>query len=824
MTSSTGDSAVQAQLLTMDDDSRSLPVHVNPDPKTTTLSAQSSDTRDVKTRFLEDCHETDMPSPKLKAPRILKDKVADGSVTARQEKKPLQLLDLPVDILKDIVKEVSKQSALECRTITDFAHQVTHTNDLTSLALCHSALHALAIPHIYSRFDIVWPDSSIHAEPRTGVDALTYGLATLVMAEEVFGEASWQVKKQTHLQTQETALSLSQAARDAKVRRRRGNYYAHFTKKFSLGNGPPEWVQEYLINKEGGKMLGTLVALAVARMRSLETFVWDMPTGVLRDVWMALSSLEDRVPGQECRLERVWIRWHDNFAPESGHTLQPHHPSDVGVADPVSSLDRVEHPSFSILPPLKSLSVLDIDELQYLDEMSVLIGRSQEKLRELRVGIARHAMNRHWAQVWEGNEFQQVDVDKPTQGPATIGERRLGGVLGVLTGFVSDMRQRRDPPVPVKQPRRRPNFATVSQAQTVTAQSAAQVHIPSQPHPIPLPTQAPVFEDTVAFASSSGITSLRDVLPDGVAEDLTQRWETDVESSSADAIWTPVTASVDGTPRASIASMDLQTDGAADLPAIAQLSLEDRVVTLPPTPEPVLQPQASDIVQDQDLIDPADSRSQLVGKLGLENLELERVPLSVEVLQHAIDWSKLTSLTLLHCQTHESLWKALRREYSPLSCSEGTTDRVKTRSNSSSRPSSDSDSLRYPLKLKKIHTNTVSSSLISFIKETLAPNSLEVVFFQEARAYASTVNVDSIFRGVIKRHRSSLTKILIDSRERGADGQPTASTRWKRWILNRDILKFITSGKMPALKELGMALDYRDWVSHACFDMISSPH
>jgi hypothetical protein len=59
-------------------------------------------------------------------------------------------------------------------------------------------------------------------------------------------------------------------------------------------------------------MLGTLVALAVGRMRNLETFIWDMPTGVLRDVWLALGSLADREDGHECRLERVWVRWHDN--------------------------------------------------------------------------------------------------------------------------------------------------------------------------------------------------------------------------------------------------------------------------------------------------------------------------------------------------------------------------------------------------------------------------------------------------------------------------------------------------------------------------------
>jgi hypothetical protein len=131
----------------------------------------AKDVKNIGTRFHEDCHETDSPSPRLRSSRVWKGKGKETLTVEREPKKPKSLLDLPLDILKEIVREV------------------THTNDLTSLALCHSALHQLTVPHIYSRFDIVWPDSSTHAEPRSGVDALTYGLSTLVMAEEVFGEA-----------------------------------------------------------------------------------------------------------------------------------------------------------------------------------------------------------------------------------------------------------------------------------------------------------------------------------------------------------------------------------------------------------------------------------------------------------------------------------------------------------------------------------------------------------------------------------------------------------------------------------------------------------
>ncbi|GME22108.1 Armadillo-like helical [Neofusicoccum parvum] len=351
------------------------------------------------------------------------------------KKGPIQLLDLPVDILKAIIDHLP------------------HTNDLTSLALCHSALHAITIPHIYARFDIVWPDNTVNAEQRSGVDALTYGLATLVMGMELFGESPAQ---RIYAQQRKAERLRDSPRRNLPEepfpipRRRHGNPFAEYTKKFSLGNGPPEWVQEYLITKESGKMLGTLVATAVARMRNLETFVWDMPT---------------------------------------------------------------------------------------------------EK----------------------------------------------------------------------------------------------------------------------AEASSS--------------------------SSSAD-----------------------RALATGALPAKSEINLAEQAAVL-------------------------------------------------ELFN-----SGSPSKTHVH---HSRL--------------------------------------EYSLNLKKIHTNTVSPSLISFLKETLAPNSLEVLFLQEDRTYHSSVTIDSIFRGPLKRHRASLKKLMIDSSEKGALDHVPTNTRWKRWMLNREIITFMTSGRMPNLRELAFTIDYHDW-------------
>lgn len=627
---------------------------------------------------------------------------------------------------------------------------------MTSLALCHSALHNLTIPYIYSRFDIVWPDSTVNSEQRSGVDALTYGLATLVMGEEIFGESQWQRDQARQLRQTQTPSSAQQRQSSDPFpipKRRRGNYFAKYTKKFSLGNGPVEWVQDYLITKEGGKMLGTLVAVAVARMRNLETFVWDMPTGVLRDVWLALSSLADRDDGQDCRLERLWIRWHDNSGadltvpppPMPISNLPPppphaHNASGVGAAQapivvPVphsaaalAAIDRVEHPTFSVIPALKSLSVLDIDELPYLDEMAILIGRSQNKLRELRVGIAKNAYEaeREWVIPWEGTGTQQVDHSTLRTAASKIGDKRLGGILGILVGRVYNMRHNTE------------------------SQEA---------------NQAPIAVDRV-WEHGPSVTKSEVNLPHASGVDGRE---------------------LDASPGAPLADNSVQNQ------TPAAIYLRERALE-------------SERREREKNLGPL-----LNTKLKLETLELERVPMSVPVMLQAFDWSKLTALTLLNCSGHETLWRTLRREFAPRGPQHSRGSPTKTHSR-----------LEYRLNLKKIHTNTVSGPLILFIKETLAPNSLEVLFLQEDRSYHSNVNNNAIFRGALKRHRASLKKVMIDSSEKGNGDRAPTSTRWRRWMLNREIITFVTSGRMCNLRELAFCIDYLDWVRTLDFLSVSN--
>lgn len=543
-----------------------------------------------------------------------------------------------------------------------------------------------------------------------------------------------------------------------------GNDYAKYTRKFSLGNGPNDWVAEYMINKESGKMLGTLVALALSKMVNLETFIWDMPTGVLSDIFMALASLPDSSETGQCMLERVWIRWHDNkeasasssssSSPGPAASLTAVVPAGsqltpIGIMLPSSaahpapkpaitySESRVEYPTFSVLPPLKSLTVLDIDELPYLDEMSVLIERSIETIQELRVGISTKAVHYDFVQTWDGPDLQQVDHNARWPGESCIGDRRLGGILGVLVGRIYDVRRKRSKPAAKSPSLTIPSPGNPSGSQPPSA--AASVPPPFSGGNSP----APPFEG---------------------------------EQS-------PTMLGPGATP-----TLDANA-----------------------SPRPMSLNQGTSISQGPE--DPVEKR--LDGKLKLTTLELERVPLSMQVCSRAFDWTVLTNLTILACAQHENLWKLLKKQFEPVPQVSGYGI-----SPTSSKPMPDAP-LQYSLNLKRIHTDVTSPALITFIKETLAPNSLETLFLQDRRRPGNTtstgppvVTIETIFKGAIKRHRSSLQKLLLDS---SAMTLPTGSSadnmRWRAWCLPTEILQYITSGRMTNLKELAVSIEYKDWVS-----------
>ncbi|KAL8420243.1 hypothetical protein RB594_003139 [Gaeumannomyces avenae] len=686
--------------------------------------------------------------------KMLKGKAKEWS---SQRETPLTLLELPVDILRLIVKEI------------------THTNDLTSLALANSMLHTLAIPHIYARFDIVWPDAHMTTSDTKSVDALTYGLSTLSLGSG-FSRIRQRLARQGSRNDGRPPFNPA------------GNSYALHTRKFSLGNGPQDWVAEYMIAKESGKMLGTLVAMAVAKMANLETFVWDMPTGVLAEIFLALASLPDHHDDGDCNLERVWIRWHDNSdaTPDPGnpvtgpgpviyHVVLPNDSTmtQVGIKIPSNtnhpkplpaipySASVVEYPTFSVLPPLKSLTVLDIDELAYLDEMAMLIERSQTKLKELRVGMSAKVQHKEWIQPWDGPELQQVDHDAHWPGASTIGKRRLGGVLGTLVGRIYDIRK---PGV-----RHRERTTTAPTVETPIEQVGGTESTDS--NGVAQPMADPPSEQQLTNGNGPKPQKME---AHGQTGDQTQNSDSNgnYQSPSQDAA-TMEQETVREVRRQADVSGQAKGDG---------------------------QPKAKA---------EAPVRKRLEGKLRLHTLELERISLSIQVCIRAFDWTTLTNLTILECGQNETLWKLLRYQFQPIQVSGGYG--ISPLSRQAGTPQ-----MQYRLCLKHIHTDLTSAPLISFINETLAPNTLEVLFLQDRRRGPAPplVTVDAIFKGALKRHRSSLRKLLLDSSVKvipGMQTSPAENNRWTHWVLTTEMVLYITSGRMSNLRELAASLAYVDW-------------
>ena len=562
-------------------------------------------------------------------------------------------------------------------------------------------------PHIYRRFDIVWPDSSTAEDADPGVDALTHGLSTLVMSKQIF-------------QREPVTITPSGTIRpdtpvNTKRRIRRGNDYAQYVRFFSLGDGPREFIEDYLPTKESGKMLGTLVALAVARMINLQSFIWDMPTGIVPDIWTALASLGDVGNTQDCMLEHVHIRWHNNSklpgnkSPPLSPTPEPNSfPEAVNATSEDATklgahINRVERPTFSMLPPVTNLAVLNIDELAYLDEMSVLIDRSSHRLRKLRVGLAKHASGADWTGAWRSEKLQQLPSSSadPLKGTSMY-ERRLGGPLGVLVAHVCDMK----------------------------------------------------------------------------SESALERQQRD-----RDRLKTPPIVN--------------------ELPQLAKVA-HVHTYKVPATPD-VFNPLRTP----DDCIGKNDNT--LAGVLDIEVLELERVPISAAVLSTAFNLTRLTELVIYSCPDHEHLWQLLQSRFSPGNTITGES--LGHRSGPLAIGSSLTQIFNrsdYSLNIKKIATDTVSRQLLFFVGDALPRASLEAVFLQQTKYYSSNITMTTIFSAFVKRHRATLRHLSLDSSHRDPKSSMHNNER-KQWSFDRDHITFLTSGKIPHLRELALVLEFSDW-------------
>lgn len=529
-------------------------------------------------------------------------------------------------------------------------------------------------------------------------------------------------------------------------------------------------------------MLGTLVNLALMRMQNLETFNWDMPTGVLRDIFM---SLHDLCPKS---LKNVHVRFHDNS--ETAAPLSQ---------DPAR---RVETPTFKGFKALRQLSVLDIDERQYLEEMACAIEDSVDTLRELRVGLAEHVLKTgKW--IWDLDEGSG-DVVEVVLGGAS--SSAVGGVMGILVGRICGLTERR-----------RKLRGGLGSAVAVAAAPGSAVDALAAP---------PVSPPAVEATSQPAVTVTADVGESEATVPPNPSVSTDDTQYNLDSIYA-MAAAMPGSPTINneVEALWLENDLTVSLPPPAVAPpVEEAALPIAEAALLDLEPSAAATPKIKSTKSYIYEEEKPYKQLKLETLDLERVPISVRVLQKVINWSILTNLTILNCPNHEKLWKMLRRKFSPYTTSGNSSSSTlpnsgfgnsasssKRRSGGGTPAASTPD---YKIRLKKLHTDLVSPSLVAFIKETLPPNSLEILFLQEnpqhsstPTGYSSLVTIDMIYKCCIKRHRVSLRKLLVDS-----NVGSTGTYEIDKWRFNREVINFITtSGKMPRLRELGCTIDYKDW-------------
>jgi len=517
-----------------------------------------------------------------------------------------------------------------------------------------------------------------------------------------------------------------------------------------------------------------------------------MPTGVLRDIWTALSSLGDHRPS---KLEKLWIRCHDNQTAlhDAGllgsirSTDSPQAISGLAAAalSPPSQYPRlmeaghygvnkivwtdhhVEKPNFSKMPALRSLTVLDIDEARYMVELSTLLGRSLSSLRELRVGMA-----------------STLYIPPCLQADPKAAALFTGGVFTLLMSNIYDHYKAL---CTVKENLKSETHA--NEAKKQESQSNSSVQVPTT------------------------ITSNLNLQPNG-ADSVASN------SPNIKEAYTSLGVLASPYPGVGMDAIDPALSGESP-PLVDDRAIPDGETEITVRHHESKEGPHGNHDDFQSLNGEAagvDGFLNRTGKLKLEVLELERLTKLVpRVLCRSIDFTMLTTFTLLRCGDQSGLWDRLKKDFAPrkslvVSLPTRKSNAAGPQSRLRRKPSSDSlvKDVEYRLQLKRIHTDAVSSDLISFIKTTLAPNSLEWMFLQDTETFISPVTLEAIYRGPLRRHRTSLTKVMIDSAY-GPMSDRARVQAARKWMLNRDVLRFVTSGKMSKLRELSMAIEYKDW-------------
>ena len=452
-----------------------------------------------------------------------------------------------------------------------------------------------------------------------------------------------------------------------------------------------------------------------------------------------------------------------------------------------------EFPNFSTLPPLRSLTVLAIDEIAYLEEMSALIGRSRDNLRELRIGLA-----------------SKINSSAYDSHHPIVQLFAAGTELALLFNVLHDIFDPRSKEY-IYKPK---PLVTEAPSSKVTDDEASSLVATSESAPISQTDVSEPASNEALDGSKAGSESTF-----GLSDHMS-RISFSPGTSLNPATIDPALAHIPPLPPSETVTSD---EARHVLDALASRPASETSSSFAQSHEAAYNAvlggsQNSTMRSGLPIRQTTDTEAK-DSKLRLETLELEGCLLNVFVLAQSIDFPTLTSLTLLHCEAADVLWAQLSRQFpSPASKQKAPVVTIPAEPNNTPtvqkplRRISTVDALpkepRYQLNLKRVHTDAVSTPLITFLSKTLAPNSLEWLFLQDNQGLPSPVTVDAIYKGPLRRHRASLTKLMVDSSP-GVVG--SLARRSMKWMLNRDLLTFLTSGKMSKLRELAVVVEYKDW-------------
>lgn len=231
------------------------------------------------------------------------------------------------------------------------------TPDLIALSLVSKHFHHLAASRLYREFRIVFPDVDYLTSDKP-IDALACGLDTFTTSDYNYAQ---------HLRsiTLESTESGEKAERAYKL---------------------------YSMEKSCGKFMNTLFMLTLKKARKLDTFRWDIRVEISRPTFQALHNLPTL---QHLHLRLQPGRSTYEIPPSLQKPSISHGTKDTFLSEP-SAFDLGttsigtghDPPTLSGFKNLQSLSILDMDNRDYIPETRACIRNSAHTLRRLHLSFS----------------------------------------------------------------------------------------------------------------------------------------------------------------------------------------------------------------------------------------------------------------------------------------------------------------------------------------------------------------------------------------------------------------------------------------------------